>query len=174
MTLLGRMFWKGITLKARPPLAPLEASRLRFRVWPNDLDINVHMNNGRYLGAMDLGRLDLAFRTGLGQLMLRNGWKPLVGGLTMRYRKSLRLFEAYELHTRMLGWDAKWCFLEQRFLKDGELIAEGVVRLLFRGREGNIPSADLLRRIGYDGPSPELPEAVHRWAGRYLAEKGTS
>ena len=164
MTLLGRMFWKGITLKARPPLAPLEASRLRFRVWPTDLDINLHMNNGRYLGVMDLGRLDLAFRTGLGRAMTRNHWKPLVGGLTMRYRRSLELFARYELHTRMLGWDAKWCFLEQRFLKDGELIAEGVVRLLFRGEEGNIPSAELLRGIGHDGPSPELPEPVRRWA----------
>ena len=164
MTLLGRMFWKGLTLKARRPLEPLEASRLRFRVWPTDLDINLHMNNGRYLGVMDLGRLDLAFRTGLGRALTRHRWKPLVGGLTMRYRRSLELFARYELHTRMLGWDAKWCYLEQRFLKGDELIAEGVVRLLFRGQAGNIASADLLREIRYEGPAPELPEAVRRWA----------
>ena len=30
-----------------------------MRVWPNDLDTNAHMNNGRYLTLMDLGRFDL-------------------------------------------------------------------------------------------------------------------
>ena len=164
MTLLGRMLWKGLTLKARPPLDPLGESVLRFRVWPNDLDINLHMNNGRYLGMMDLGRLDLAFRTGLGRAITRHRWKPLVGGITMRYRRSLAPFARYELHTRMLGWDAKWCFLEQRFLQKGELIAEGVVKLLFRGPDGNIPSQALLPLTGYAGPTPELPDAVRRWA----------
>ncbi|MDB5490660.1 MAG: Mesenchymal stem cell protein, partial [Micavibrio sp.] len=33
--------------------------RIRLRVYPNDLDSNLHMNNGRYLTVMDLGRLNL-------------------------------------------------------------------------------------------------------------------
>lgn len=165
MTLLARLLWKGLTLKGRPPLDPLEVSVLRFRVWPNDLDVNLHMNNGRFLSVMDLGRFDLSFRTGLGRAMLRHRWKPLVGGITIRYRRSLAPFARYELHTRLQGWDGKWFFLEQRFLKEGELAAEGVVRALFRGREGNVPPADVLRQAGYGGESsPELPEAVRRWA----------
>lgn len=44
MTLLARLLWKGITLQAREPLKPLEVSRLRFRAWPTDLDLNLHMN----------------------------------------------------------------------------------------------------------------------------------
>lgn len=164
MTLLARLLWKGLTLKGRAPLDPLGTSVLRFRVWPNDLDVNLHMNNGRFLSVMDLGRFDLSFRTGLGRAMLRNRWKPLVGGITMRYRRSLAPFARYELHTRLLGWDGKWFFLEQRFLEAGELAAEGVVRALFRGREGNVPTAEVLRPLGHGGPSPDLPEPVRRWA----------
>ena len=164
MTLLARLLWKGLTLKGRPPLDPLGTSVLRFRVWPNDLDVNLHMNNGRFLSVMDLGRFDLSFRTSLGRAMLRNRWKPLVGGITMRYRRSLEPFARYELHTRLLGWDGKWFFLEQRFLKGGDLAAEGVVRALFRSREGNVPTAEVLRRMGYDGPAPDLPGSVRRWA----------
>ncbi|HJW42876.1 MAG TPA: thioesterase family protein [Geothrix sp.] len=165
MVLLLRTLWKGLTLRFRRTLEPLGTSVLAFRVWPNDLDVNVHMNNGRFLSVMDLGRFDLTFRTGLGRAMLRNRWKPLVGAVTMRYRRSLDPFERYELHTRLLGWDAKWFFLEQRFLKrGGELAAEGVVRALFRGRDGNVPVAEVLRQMGYEGPEPELPEAVRRWA----------
>jgi len=165
MVLFLRTLWKALTLKLRPPLDPLGTSILAFRVWPNDLDVNVHMNNGRFLSVMDLGRFDLTFRTGLGRTMLRNRWKALVGGVTIRYRRSLDPFEAYELHTRILGWDAKWFYLEQRFLKrGGDLAAEGVVRALFRGREGNIPIAEVLSQMGYAGPSMEVPEAIRRWA----------
>ena len=165
MVLLLRTLWKALTLKLRPPLDPLGTSILVFRVWPNDLDVNVHMNNGRFLSVMDLGRFDLSFRTRLGRVMLRNRWRALVGGVTIRYRRSLDPFEAYELHTRILGWDAKWFFLEQRFLKqNGDLAAEGVVRALFRGREGNVPIAEVLSRMGYEGPALEAPEAIRRWA----------
>lgn len=165
MVLLFRTLWKGLTLRFRPPLEALGSSVLAFRVWPNDLDVNVHMNNGRFLSVMDLGRFDLTFRTGLGKAMLRNRWQPLVGGVTIRYRRSLDPFEAYELHTRLLGWDAKWFFLEQRFMKRGEILAaEGVVRALFRGREGNVPVAEVLRQMGYEGPDLEAPEAIRRWA----------
>ncbi len=165
MVLLFRTLWKGLTLRFRSPLEALGSSVLAFRVWPNDLDVNVHMNNGRFLSVMDLGRFDLTFRTGLGKAMLRNRWQPLVGGVTIRYRRSLDPFEAYELHTRLLGWDAKWFLLEQRFMKrGGVLAAEGVVRALFRGREGNVPVAEVLRQMGYAGPDLEAPEAIRRWA----------
>lgn len=164
MTLLARLLWKGLTLKRRRRLGPLEASVLRFRVWPNDLDLNFHMNNGRFLSLMDLGRFDLTARTALGRAMMRGRWKPLIGGLSMRYRKSLEPFESYELHTRLLGWDTKWLYLEQRFLKQGDVAAEGVVRALFRARSGNVPTSEVLRQMGYEGPAPDLPEPVRRWA----------
>ena len=49
MVLLLRTLWKALTLRVRPPLEALGTSVLAFRVWPNDLDVNIHMNNGRFL-----------------------------------------------------------------------------------------------------------------------------
>lgn len=165
MVLLARTLWKGLTLPLRTPMQPLDTSVLTFRVWPNDLDVNVHMNNGRFLSVMDLGRFDLTFRTGLGRAMLRNRWRGLVGGATIRFRRSLDPFERYELHTRLLGWDAKWFFLEQRFLKsEGDLAAEGLVRALFRGRDGNVPPAEVLHHMGHDGPPVDVPGWIQKWA----------
>ena len=48
--------------------------------------------------------------------------------------------------------------------RGGVLAAEGVVRALFRGREGNVPVAEVLRQMGYAGPDLEAPEAIRRWA----------
>ncbi|MDC4227572.1 MAG: thioesterase family protein [Candidatus Manganitrophus sp.] len=70
----------------RPSLKPLDTSVLTLRVWPTDLDINAHMNNGRFLTVMDLGRLDLIARTPLGKtVVLRSRWQPIVASAFIRY-----------------------------------------------------------------------------------------
>ena len=53
-----------------------------MRVWPNDLDTNAHMNNGRYLTLMDLGRFDLMTQCGLVGTVLK---KKVVSGRRWGY-----------------------------------------------------------------------------------------
>ena len=59
-----------------------DVSRSRFRVWPTDLDILNHMNNGKYLSVMDIGRFDLMQRNGVWQLF--NPDSPMVVPETSR------------------------------------------------------------------------------------------
>src|SRR4051812_35281882 len=107
MISLLRMLRIIATARGRGRLAVHGESVLRFRVMPGDLDINLHMNNGRYLSIMDLGRLDIILRSGIHRPMLRRRWTPLVGSETIRFRRSLTLFQRYELHSRLVGWDDK-------------------------------------------------------------------
>jgi acyl-CoA thioesterase FadM len=44
---------------------PLESDILNLRVWPNDIDFNLHLNNARYLSVMDYGRIHMLARAGL-------------------------------------------------------------------------------------------------------------
>lgn len=147
----------------RPRLDPLEESVLDFRVWPTDLDINLHMNNGRYLTIMDLGRVDLMLRTGLGRMAMKRRWSPLVGSAVIRFRRSLDPFQQYQLKSRILCWDEKWFFIEQRFVRMNEEVAVGLVKGLLRGRQGNIPSAGVLEAMNLRITSPEMPSAVRIW-----------
>jgi acyl-CoA thioesterase FadM len=147
----------------RHPLQTFDESVLAFRVWPTDLDVNFHMNNGRYLTIMDLGRVDLMLRTGLGRMALKRKWFPLVGSATIRFRRSLDPLQRFQLRSRILCWDEKWFFIEQRFERRGELIALGLVKGLLRGRGGNIPTANVLRSLNLNLPSPEMPEYVRLW-----------
>jgi hypothetical protein len=59
---LLRLWYTLATGLARPRLGVLDECRVALRVWPNDLDSNLHMNNSRYLLAMDLGRWDYGLR----------------------------------------------------------------------------------------------------------------
>lgn len=159
MNLLLRLVWLLITVKFRSKLGILEDSVRRFVVWPNDLDLNLHMNNGRYLTVMDLGRFDLTFRTGLGSVMLKRRWRPMVGSAHIRFRRSLDPFQRYELHTRLLAWDEKWFYLQQQFIREGDVYAEAVVKTIFRGPQGNIPPGEAAQILGLDPVSPNpVPE----------------
>lgn len=154
MNLLLRLAWLLLTVKFRSRLGMLDDSVRRFIVWPNDLDLNLHMNNGRYLTVMDLGRFDLTFRTGLGRLLFKRRWRPVVGGVRITYRRSLDPFQRYELHTRLHAWDAKWVYLEQRFIRNGQVHAEAMVKAIFLGPSGSVPSEVVGAALGLPAESP--------------------
>ena len=82
MTLLLRFLRVVLTARGRGAIAPLDECVLTFRVMPADLDVNLHMNNGRYLQVMDLGRFDHFIRVGLLRETRRHRWMPLVGSET--------------------------------------------------------------------------------------------
>ena len=65
MNLWLRLILQLLKSRFAAALEPLGTSVRRGRVWPTDLDVSLHMNNGRYLTLMDLGRLDLMLRTGV-------------------------------------------------------------------------------------------------------------
>lgn len=148
----------------------LKPYRVRFRVLPNDLDLNFHMNNGRYLSIMDLGRFDLIYRSGLLGEMLREKAIPVLSAAQTRFRLQLHLWEAYDLETRIICWDEKWVYIEQRFIiakgkKAGETAAMALFKGAFYSREDRttVPTAALLAKVGLDENSPPIPQYVSEW-----------
>jgi acyl-CoA thioesterase FadM len=146
-----------------PKRSPLERSVLTFRVLPNDLDPNWHMNNGRYLTIMDLGRLDMTIHSGLMRAVIRNRWMPVLGGATIRYQRPLQPFQCYTLTTRIIGWDEKWIYMEQQFDSNEKRAATALVKALVRGRDRSIPTAEVMREVGVDQPSPPFPDHLRAW-----------
>lgn len=139
-------------------------SILHFRVWPNDLDTNLHMNNGRYMTLLDLGRFDLLMRMGLFRIGLRKRWAPVLGAATIRYRRSLKLWDRFTLKTRLIGWDETWIYIEQMIEAEGKLVTLAYLRGVFTGPGGKVPIPEMLAAIGMEGkPSPALPAGVLQW-----------
>jgi len=163
MTGLLRFLRVVLTARGRGAVGPLDECVLTFRVMPADLDINLHMNNGRYLQVMDLGRFDYIIRVGLFGETRRRRWMPLVGSETIRFRRSLAPFRTFQLHTRLVHWDDKWFFFEQRFTARGQLIAAAIVKGLLRGPRGNVAPSEVLAAAGHSlGPPPPLP-GIEAW-----------
>ncbi len=117
------------------PLDPGEGiSRLTFRVWPHDLDPSLHMNNGRYLTLMDLGRLDVMARSGLLRAAWHHGWTPIASGIQIRYRRELRLWQTFRIETRLAAWQTHLVVMEQRFvIETGPYAGQTAAIALFKG-----------------------------------------
>ncbi|GAA5787030.1 acyl-CoA thioesterase [Chitiniphilus shinanonensis] len=165
MNLYLRLIWLLLTARRRPPCSLLGPCVTRLRVWPNDLDLYRHVNNGRYFTLLDLARTDLMLRSGLAQRVKAAGWFPVVTLASMRFRRALTLFQPFDIHTEVIGWDDKSAFLAQRFVANGETAASAVIRVRFLRRSGgSVPSAELLALAGHTTPSPPLPDWVVRWA----------
>jgi acyl-CoA thioesterase FadM len=142
-----------------------DQARVTMRVWPNDLDLNMHANSGRYISFMDIGRIDLLARMRLLRKVTKLGWRPLVGGSMITYRKSLLPFERFVVKSRILCWDEKWFYFEHIIVNSkGDLATIATVRGLLRGPEGNVPPQKLVDLAGRaDISSPPIPAFIVRW-----------
>jgi acyl-CoA thioesterase FadM len=148
----------------RKPVHGLDTTVVQMRVWPLDLDFNRHVTNGRYFTLADVARMDYVLRSGAFRVALRRKALPIVGDAWGKFRRELKLFESFEIHTRMLGWDEKWNYLEHRFVREGRVVGVVVMRGLFRAAKGVVPPEEFARELGVDMHSPALPQWMQEWS----------
>ncbi len=163
MNLLLRVLLVWIASFFKPRLGLLEESRLAGLVLPNDLDLYGHMNNGRYLSFIDLGRFDLIVRTGLKTPAKQHGWKPIVAATWIKYRKPLWLFQTFELRTRIVGWTEHWFLIEQQIFRHGRLYTQAMIKGVFIGPRGRVPTREVLHAMNYSGASPAISPPYSAW-----------
>jgi acyl-CoA thioesterase FadM len=145
------------------PLGVLEEDSLRMRVLPNDIDINLHMNNARYLNIMDYARTHLLARTRLLEHILNSRWRPLLGAAWVTYRRSLPLFSSFWLTSRIVCWDEKWFYIEQTFTGRHGLAAVGWVKGVLRDARGNVDPQRVIEGVAPGTLSPPMPDAITTW-----------
>jgi acyl-CoA thioesterase FadM len=156
-----------------PRLGPGDTVELGLRVLPTDLDLNGHMNNGRYLTIVDLGLVTMFIRSGFARLCLARGWRPMGGGSVVYFRRGLTLFQRYRLRFAIAGWDEFWTYFRFEFVRGAELCATGFAKGAAAGRDGLVRSADVYPVLGFDAPSPPFPEDLLAWiaADRLLGNR---
>jgi acyl-CoA thioesterase FadM len=144
-------------LIGKPQVDLLAMTSIRLRVWPNDLDLNLHVNNGRYLALADIGRIHWFLRTGLLAVARRQGAFPVIGDAIAKFRRDMRAFQSFELQTCLMGWDQRWGFLEHRFVRGGRVLGVVAVRGAFKGPHGPLDPQQLLSGLAQTRVSPALP-----------------
>jgi len=131
------------------PDLPVERPKntLSLRVLPNDIDINLHMNNGRYLTICDLTRVDMFIRTGLAKTMIVEKWMPVISEHTMKYKKALTLFQKYEIKMEITGWDERSFQMVHTFIVGDRVVAEGTSLGVIVSKSGVVPPVDVMEKV---------------------------
>lgn len=131
MNLYFRLIWVIIRSRFRPRITSDNIyNEVGSIVLPNDLDINLHMNNGRFLTLCDLGRVDMFVRSGLFTVMRQQKWIPVVASVSMTFIKSLYLFERIRIVSHITHWDEKYFYSTHSIYRKDEIVAEGTSKAL--------------------------------------------
>jgi len=148
MNLIFRLIYLLIAsaFKHKLPVEKPE-NKLTLRVLPNDIDINLHMNNGRYLTICDLTRVDMFIRSGLAKTMVVEKWMPVISEHTMIYKKSLKLFQKYHVHMTVKNWDEKAFNMTHTFIVNNRIVAQGTSRGVIVGKSGVVPPIEVMQHV---------------------------
>ncbi|XP_007548628.1 protein THEM6-like [Poecilia latipinna] len=131
------------------------------RVTPRDIDM-CHMNNARYLRECDFARFSLYMRNGVFKATRALGANLVVGATTIRYRRALCIGEGYDLCSRIVTWDDKAFFLEQRFVSTKDRLVCAVMyckQSVIRSSPDKILQHLCKRKV----EPPEFPEDLQHW-----------
>jgi acyl-CoA thioesterase FadM len=165
VNMLLRTLLMMITSRRKPKKDFREVGRVTMRVMPNDLDLLGHVNNGIYLSLMDLGRMDMMIRSGRWQQLSRLGWYPVAASVSVTYRRSLRLWEKYILETKVIGFDDRAMYVEQRFVRDNEVYVAAIMRVRFLKKSGGtVTVAEMGELAELDPATMPIPEWIATWA----------
>ncbi|CAL1580300.1 unnamed protein product [Knipowitschia caucasica] len=132
------------------------------KVTSHDLDYMGHMNNSRYLRECDFARFHHYMMNGFFMASRKLGAKMVVGASTIRYRRSLNFREAFEIRTKVLGWDDKAFYLEQRFISKKDRFVSAVMlcrQNVVRSSPEQIIDCVCKKKI----ECPEFPEDLKHW-----------
>lgn len=158
-----RMAWVMAKARRQPPLGPFDAHVDTVTCLPWDLDPWVELNNGRTLTLYDLGRLPLSRRTGFERLLREKRWGLTVAGSSVRYRRRVTLFMRLTMHTRCLGWDDRFLYMDQSLWRGEDCTSQVLIRSAIVSQAGIVPPRELALAWGLAPESPPLPAWVQAW-----------
>lgn len=143
-----------------------DTSVLTFMAWPWDCDINIHLNNARFLSFMDLSRVYWTAQIGLMPAVLKNHWQGVAGGIEISYIRPIKPFQRFKIITQMIYFDEHYVYLEQSFIsskKTLHAVAIVKVTLLLQGRK--IRVQDALSHLNKQSHmvTPPMPEVLKHW-----------
>jgi len=146
------------------PRLPLTGTHVSHHVcWPWDLDIWWELNNGRTLTLYDLGRIPMAQRMGMIPVLRARRWGLTMAGVSVRYRRRVRMFDRVEVRSRCVGWDDRFIYILQSMWKGEACASQALYRSAVTDRNGIVAPERVIAELGRDDQPPVLPGWVANW-----------
>jgi YbgC/YbaW family acyl-CoA thioester hydrolase len=157
---LATTLWRA---RARSRIDLDDTAILPGRVGFTDLDPFRELNNARQIAWFEMARWDYAQRVGFIPLMRKRRWGFSVGGISIRYRRRLTLWQRFEITTRPLAHDGRWLYMLQEILREGEKCSSALLKVGIVSRNGLVPAPQVLEALERSDWNPAMPGWVDAW-----------
>jgi len=152
-----RIVYLRIISKFRKSLKVTDEAIIKSICWTNDLDFFGHMNNSKYLRELDFARLDYYHRTGFTDLIQSiPGAFVVQHASTIRYRKSIEFLMPFKIVTKLLYFDERSLYFEQKFISYPDNFVRAVAICKNTAVKVDIPKA--MEKFGLGQPLACPPE----------------
>lgn len=144
-------------LRRQSSVGPLEASRLELRVWLTDISFSQAVPLHRIRSYTDLATVNSVIQIGLGRLVRRNGWMPVIQAESIRQTGDLRFAQKFVVVTSIVGWQDNYVCYVHEFIAAGQRVAISTMLARIIGRKGSpVPISSIARELGAPDQSPAL------------------
>lgn len=120
-----------------------------------DLDHMMHMNNVKYLRAFEFGRAAFGLKNRLWQKAKKLKAHLLISAQVVRYRRPVTLFQAFEIHSKIVYWEDRDVYIEQQLITVGDNFVRAVCMVKMTLVDGALN--DLLTSLDVDPTSKPTP-----------------
>lgn len=172
MNLIGRFIlalFYPLFCKRSPSL--LATTTRSFRVWPHDIDINVHLTAARYLSFGDLARLGwMADNRILWQFFFK-GYQSVINAQEITYIREFRPFSKVRVDMQLVSWDHKYSYFEQRYYCGDRLYAVGHARSAMLASRKVVTPQSVYDALDLNVQSPIESEIIADWKETLDAKK---
>lgn len=124
----GQAIFQSIVTTSRSPLYECDINGHKSdSTYFTDLDINrIHLISLLFKGASNPALVPRSSRRENGATATPKA-KPakmrvLLGGTSCTFRKEIKPYASYEIHSRVLSWDDKWIYIISHFVPTGSLM----------------------------------------------------
>ena len=159
-----RLAWQFFLHRKASPLGVGETHESLHYCLPWDLDLWMELNNGRALTLYDMGRLPLAKRAGLMDVLRRRNWGLTIAGSSVRYRKRIRMFDCIKMQSHAVCVDQRFIYLEQSMWVRGICAGHALYRTAVTDENGIVSTDRVLAELAGGVILPEMPDWIAAWS----------
>lgn len=134
-----------------------------YRVWPHLIDYNLHMNNSKYLTKLEHARWRHLSDIGWFKPMWDTRLNIVIGSLEITFIRELGLFTPYEIHSRILTWDEKYLYVEQRLMVKGKLHGHALVKFAGVRNGKRVMMPEMCETVGLDYNLADSQPMIEYW-----------
>ncbi|MDY7024774.1 MAG: thioesterase family protein [Pseudomonadota bacterium] len=155
---------KVLLNKNKPAVSgPLDKTVEHFRVWPQWVDFNLHINNANYLVFAERARWLFFMHAGLTKLVMKHKYNFIVAAAEVAYIREIRLMQKFSVETRLFGWDEKYMYIDQFFTRNGKQHAHILIKAAVVKKGKVVPFEEVCQAFGIDYESSKKGQVIDAW-----------